>query len=183
MIGLIPACRELSALVTGLTDDELDNPTPCTEYSVRQIVTHLDGGGQAFTAMATRKTDEQPELVVGAEGWRGTFADHLEALGTAWNALDAWQGTSEGAGVELPNEIWGRIALTEVVVHAWDLAKATGRSVELPEETVQACFDHVVGFLDVPVVPELWGPPIEAEPDAPLLDRVVAITGRKPQWG
>jgi uncharacterized protein (TIGR03086 family) len=181
MIDLTPACRELSALVTGLTDDELENPTPCTEYSVSQIVAHLDGGARVFTAMAAKKADEQPELVIGAAGWRGTFADCIEALGAAWNDPGAWQGSSAGAGVELPNETWGKIALTEVVVHAWDLAKATGRSVELPEETVQACFDHVAGFLEAPPVPELWGPPLEAGPDAPLLDQVVAITGRKPQ--
>lgn len=181
MIDLAPACRELSLVVTRLTDDQLENPTPCTEYTVTNLVDHLDLVSRAFTAMARKKADEQPELVIGADGWRDTLTTRLAALGAAWNDPEAWEGTSEGAGVELPNETWGRVALTEVVVHGWDLAKATGRPLELPEETVQACFDHVVGFLEAPPVPELWGPPLEVGQDAPLLDQVVAITGRKPE--
>jgi hypothetical protein len=91
-----------------------------------------------------------------------------------------WAGESDQGGLKLPNETWGRIALTEVVVHGWDLAKATGLPYELPAETVRACYEHVAGFLAQPPVPELWAAPIEVPAEAPLMDRLVGITGRQP---
>ncbi|WP_302563609.1 hypothetical protein [Catellatospora tritici] len=38
----------------------------------------------------------------------------------------------------MTNEMWGRIALTEIGLHGWDLATATGQPFELPEGTLQA---------------------------------------------
>ncbi|MEA2527630.1 MAG: hypothetical protein QOF73_4857, partial [Thermomicrobiales bacterium] len=69
---------------------------------------------------------------------------------------------------------------TEVVVHGWDLAKATGLPFELPEETVLACYEHVAAFLVEPPVPELWGASVEVSAGAPLMDRLVGIAGRRP---
>jgi uncharacterized protein (TIGR03086 family) len=104
----------------------------------------------------------------------------LVVLGEAWSDPAVWQATSDLGGLELPNEEWGKIAFTEVVVHGWDLSKATGLPFELPESTVRDCYEHVSDFLEQPPVPELWGAPVETSPEAPLMDRVVAITGRRP---
>ena len=86
-------------------------------------------------------------------------------------------------GSDLSNETWGRIALTELVVHGWDLAVATGQrideSFDLPEHTLRACLDHVAEFVPDAPFPELWGTPVVVAPDAPLLDRILAITGRR----
>jgi hypothetical protein len=48
----------------------------------------------------------------------------IDVLAAAWQEPSAWQGTTD-LGVTLTNEVWGRIALTEMVVHGWDLATAT----------------------------------------------------------
>jgi uncharacterized protein (TIGR03086 family) len=101
-------------------------------------------------------------------------------LGTAWTDPAAWVGESELAGLGLSKEVWGKIALTEVVVHGWDLSKATGLPFELPDETVRACYEHVAGFLDEPPVAELWGPAVKVPTEAPLMDRLVGIAGRRP---
>jgi uncharacterized protein (TIGR03086 family) len=82
--------------------------------------------------------------------------------------------------VELPNEQWAKITLTELVVHGWDLAKATGQPFDLAEPTLGACYEHVAEFVPNAPVPGLWGPPVQVPGDAPLLDRLVAITGRTP---
>lgn len=131
------------------------------------------GGADAGTAQA---------LVAGdlGEGWRELLGRRLVVMGEAWDDPAAWEGTSDLAGLGLSNEEWGKIALTEVVVHGWDLSKATGLGFELPETTVQDCFEHVSGFLDQPPVPELWGAPVEVPAETPLMDRLVAITGRRP---
>ena len=75
---------------------------------------------------------------------------------------------------------WAKIALTELMVHGWDLARATGQPFDLPEPTLRACLEHVAVFVPAAPLPELWDPPVAVAADAGLLDRIVAITGRTP---
>jgi hypothetical protein len=51
--------------------------------------------------------------------------------------------------------MWGKITLTELVVHGWDIATATGQPFDLPEHTLQACFQHVATFVPNAPVPGL----------------------------
>jgi hypothetical protein len=104
MLDLTPACTVTGALIASLDDAELHLPTPCAEYDVAGLLGHLD--------------------VIAPGG--------LDRLARRWQDPAAWEGSAD-PGVELPNATWGRIALTEVVVHGWDLAlldrvvAATGR--------------------------------------------------------
>lgn len=177
MIDLRPAGQALSVVVEGIADTDLGRRTPCDKYSVGALLQHVDEGARGFAGL-----EEEP-LVPGDDGWRETLARRVDELGNVWADPRAWEGTSELAGLDLSNAEWGRIALTELVVHAWDLARATGQELELPDETVEACYAHVATFLEEPPVPELWGTPVEVPQGARLLDRVVGITGRSPGVG
>ncbi|WP_092529317.1 TIGR03086 family metal-binding protein [Amycolatopsis arida] len=185
MIDLKPACHRMAEVLAGITDDQLTRPTPCTEYTVGDLIDHVDGAAVGFTAVARKEVGEQedpPEPTAAnlGPGWRDAARRHVRTLGEAWDDPAAWRGTATGAGLELPTELWGRIALTEMVVHGWDLARATGQPFDLPEETLRACLDHVSGFVTEAPLPELWNPPVEVPADAPLLDRVVGLAGRTP---
>ncbi|QWF83026.1 TIGR03086 family metal-binding protein [Amycolatopsis sp. CA-230715] len=179
MIDLKPACHRMAELLAGVTDDQLTGPTPCAEYTVADLVTHVDGVAQGFAALARKTGDEQAELAFG-HGWRAETAEHVRVLGEAWDDPAAWEGSTSAGDLEMSNALWGRISLTEMVVHGWDLARATGQPFGLPEETLRACFEHVVEFVPKAPVPELWGTPAETAAGAPLIDRIVAVTGRTP---
>lgn len=175
MIDLHPACRRMTDVLAGIGDDRLDGPTPCADYTVRDLIDHVGMVARGFGAVARKEGDAVPPAVR-----RDGVAQHVADLGDAWDDPAAWQGSSSPGGLELSNELWGRIALTEMVVHGWDLAQATGQPFALPEETLRACLDHVAEFVPNAPVPELWGPAVGVGADAPLLDRIVAITGRTP---
>ncbi|ADB33910.1 hypothetical protein Kfla_4894 [Kribbella flavida DSM 17836] len=179
MIDLGPAGRALVAVVQRIPQEALGGPTPCAEYDVRQLIAHVDDGARGFAGAAGGDGSGEP-LDFAAAGWRETLAVRVERLSTAWARPAAWEGTSDLAGLGLSRAEWGKIALTELVVHGWDLAQATGQDLELPAETTQACYDHVAEFLRQPPVPELWGTPVRVPEDASLLDRLVGITGRSP---
>ncbi|MDL5154416.1 TIGR03086 family metal-binding protein [Actinomycetospora termitidis] len=166
MIDLTSACRSTGALIATLDDADLTRPTPCAEYDVAGLLVHLDlvaGGGVEDTDRA------DPRVGVPVA---------LERLAVAWRDPAAWRGSTT-AGVDLPNATWGRIALTEVVVHGWDLAQATGRTITFDDATLRATLEHVLDFVPRAPLPQLWGTPTALSDDAPLLDRVVAATGRR----
>ena len=178
MIDLKPACYRTATLVVGVADDHLTRPTASTEWTVRDLVDHLDEVSQGFTMLA-RPEGAEPAATDG--DWRAGTAAHIRALAEAWDAPAAWEGRSREAKLDLSNARWGRIALTEMVVHGWELAQATGQSFALPEEaTLFPCLEHLTTFLPKTPVPELWGPAVQVPVDAPLIDRVVAAAGRRP---
>lgn len=167
MIDLKPACTYAASLVGDVRDASLDGPTPCDGYTVRGMIAHLD--------QVARGADAPEPL---GPRWRTEVPERLDALAAGWADPAAWEGVG---GLDLPNATWGRIVLTEMVVHGWDLARATGRPFDLDDgPTLQACLEHVAEFVPNAPVPQLWGPPAVVDEGAPLIDRIVAITGRTP---
>ncbi|MFG1797502.1 TIGR03086 family metal-binding protein [Nocardia sp. NPDC049149] len=181
MIDLKPACDTMIGLLVGTANDQLTNPTPCSEYSVALLIDHVDVVARGFVALARKELDATPEPVEGPDP-RRNIAERLSELGTVWDDPAVWQGsTAAPDGPDLANEVWGKIVLTELVVHGWDLARATGQSFALPDETLRACLEHVAVFVPNAPVPELWGPAVEVSGES-LIDRIVGITGRDPHW-
>jgi uncharacterized protein (TIGR03086 family) len=164
MIDLKPACARMIDLLAGVSDDQRTDPTPCSEFTVAELIDHVDEVARGFAGVA--RTD--------------SIAESLKLLAEVGDDPATWQGSTDAGGLELPNEVWGRIVLTELVVHGWDLAKATNQPFDLPEQTLRACYAHVVDFVPNAPVPSLWGPAVEVPTDAPLLARLVGITGRTP---
>jgi uncharacterized protein (TIGR03086 family) len=180
MIDLKPACEQMTELVSGVENEQLAAPTPCIEYTVGELIDHVDLVVQGATALALG--GELPDAGYShlEPGWQDAVIKHVRALGKAWDDPAAWEGTCNVPGSDLSNTMWGKITLTELVVHGWDLAKASRQPFDLPEKTLLACLDHVSVFVPNAPVPELWGPRVEVPPDASCLDRIVAITGRVP---
>ncbi|QFU86848.1 TIGR03086 family metal-binding protein [Amycolatopsis sp. YIM 10] len=165
-LDLAPACLAMAELIMGTADDQLALPTPCADYTVADLIEHLDGVTGGSAGMES--------------GWRVRLARQLTALRRTWRDPAAWVGTGR---LDLPNRTWGRIVLTELVVHGWDLAVATGQPFDPAAGILRACYDHVAEFVPRAPLPELWGPPVEVPAGAALLDRIVAVTGRSPDWG
>jgi uncharacterized protein (TIGR03086 family) len=185
-IDLAPAAAPLAALVRATDDDGLRAPTPCADWSVADLFDHLDVVAVGSVALARRDDDPGPGTGPSDPGrWkagrREALATRIGAMADAWRDPAAWEGTAGAPGLQLARPTWALIGLTELVVHAWDLARALDRPApELPDETLRACLDHVTEFVPGAPLPELWGDPVTPGVDAGLLDRIVAVTGRTP---
>jgi len=64
--------------------------------------------------------------------------ERLQALAQAWQDPSAWRGTAEVAEVSMPAEQMGLVALDELVMHGWDLARATGQEFTCDAPSAQA---------------------------------------------
>jgi uncharacterized protein (TIGR03086 family) len=189
LLDLEPATRRLAALIEVVPDGPLDRRTPCPAYSLGDLVEHIGGLALAFTAAARKDT-----LDVGDGGpagdasrltadWRTRIPRDLQGLAEAWRDPTAWTGMTRAGGVDLPGEIAGVVALDEVVVHGWDLARAIGQGYDCDPDSLEAVLAFVGPFADQPDAREgLFGPVVEVPTAAPLLDRVIGLTGRDPTW-
>jgi uncharacterized protein (TIGR03086 family) len=184
-----PATSAVATLVAGVRDDQLGDPTPCPAYTVADLLDHMGGFPTAFIA-AARKQRLGPAAAPHADGanldddFRGRIAGDLAELAEAWRDPAAYTGMTQAGPVDLPGEVAALVALDEVVVHGWDLARATGQDYDPGEAAVLACLGFAQSF-EPPGEGDtdgLFGPSVPVPDDAPALDRLAGATGRDPRW-
>src|ERR1700722_14143938 len=190
-VDLAPAARQLGDLVARVTDAELARPTPCPAYTLGDLIEHIGGTALAFTAAARKDTGRRADRAPagGASrlepGWRERIPRDLAVLAAAWSEPGAWTGMTRIAGGEAPADVVGLSAADELIVHGWDLARATGQPYAGDPEALEAARGFLAMFAspDAPAGPDVpFGPARPLADDAPLLDQVLALAGRDLDW-
>ncbi|MFU8850997.1 TIGR03086 family metal-binding protein [Micromonospora sp. SL1-18] len=169
------------AVVQGISDDQLDLPTPCCDYSVRDLLNHLFDVVVNFQALARQQeVDWSAKTDHLTEGWRERFAAETVRLVEAWSDPAALEGVSSGMG--LPQETLGDMALIDLTVHGWDLARATGQRVEVEPTVLAAGHGFMDRMGDTGQRMGAFGEPVPTASEATELDRLLGRTGRNPAW-
>ncbi len=190
-IDLDPAARDLARLARSTPDEALSAPTPCSAYTVADLLDHIGGLARAFTLAATKESLDLPDRRASGDGsrleagWRDRIADDVLALAMAWKDPAAWTGMTKAGPVELPGEVGGQVALEELVVHGWDLAVATGQPFTPTDESLEAAAAFLSTFSGPGTEDQRgdgFGPEIPTTDSAPLLTRVLAMSGRDVAW-
>jgi uncharacterized protein (TIGR03086 family) len=188
MSELTHACQRTADLLANVTDGHLVAPTPCADFAVGDVVHHLGGLALAFAAAARKDRGPltgTPPSVDAAQldsDWRTSYPARLTALAQAWAEPGAWEGMTRIAAMNMPGEAVGLVALTEVVIHGWDLARATEQTYDVDPEIAEAVLANVTEFAAQGPVEGLFGPAVPVADDAPMLDRIIALSGRDPGW-
>jgi uncharacterized protein (TIGR03086 family) len=177
--------------VEGVPEDRLDAPTPCGAYSVGDLLDHLGGTAVAF-AHAAGKTlppgGSQPpsgDAARLADDWRERIPKDLATLATAWRDPSAWTGQTTVGGVDLLGEVAGVVCLDELVIHAWDLARATDQPFDDDPASLEVVHGFVAGLAqpgNEQMRSGIFGPIVTVPDDASLLDRTLGLAGRDPGW-
>lgn len=184
-------------VIAGIRPEQLTDPTPCTDMDVRALLAHVIG---VLGRIAALGNGEDPfavaEIPVVDDRWSDAWRE------SGRGATDAW---SDDAVLERPMALpWiegtGAQVLmsyfSELTVHTWDLATATGQRPDWDDTVVAAAFEGVRQILpaenrralyaeisaargfDEVAVPFADAVPIDE--DAPAIDRLVAWNGRDP---
>jgi uncharacterized protein (TIGR03086 family) len=191
LIDLEIATQRMARLVEGVPEERLDALTPCPAYTVGDLLDHIAGTAVAFTHAAEKTLPpggSQPpsgDAARLAGDWRSQVPKDLAGLAAAWRDPSAWTGSTKVGGVEIPGEVAGVVVLDELVIHGWDLARATGQSFDDDATSL----DVVHGFVSGLAQPGqeqmrsgIFGPIVDVPDDAPLLDRTLGLAGRDPAW-
>jgi uncharacterized protein (TIGR03086 family) len=181
-----PAARALRQVALAVADVRLTDPTPCERWAVGDLLDHIMGLTVAFRATAEKAPAPagrgDPSRANLDPDWRSRLPAQLDELIAAWRKPGAWTGQAAAGGVELPAQIMGVFALNELVVHGWDLARATGQPYQPDRPTLEVVHGLVEQQASAEGTPGLFGPSIPVPADASLLDRVIGLTGRDPRW-
>ena len=184
---LRPAAEAFTALVdplTSSTDPRLERATPCEDWTVRELVTHLVREHLWVPALLAGETIEQvgdrfDGDVLGddpAAAWHAA----IEASLSAWSAVDPDREVDLSSGPTAARE-YAEQMLTDLVVHAWDLARGLGIRPTLPPAAVDATLAIVGPMVSPRGMPGIFEPPVSTG-SSDRVDQLVALTGRDPTW-
>lgn len=168
-------------VVRRITDDQLTAPTPCSEYDVRALAAHLLQvvvGFQALAAKEQADLSSPPPPLTG--DWRERFAEETDRLVRAWEEPGAEEGVSQGMG--LPSRTIGAMGLGDLMVHGWDLARATGQPYELDPALVDVLCAEYAALAPTARRMGVFGEEVPVPADAGPFAALLGLTGRDPAW-
>ncbi len=165
----------LAGVIGGITPDQLDNKTPCSEFSVQGVLEHMTGGATQFAAAFAGDEPGTPDM----SNVLGEIGPALTALFESMHRPGALAGTVNAPFGEVPRETFARFVVLDGLVHGWDMAIATKQPYDPPAALVAA----VEGFAAEAVPPLRDGVTFGAEVEAPAtatpIERLAALTGRQ----
>jgi uncharacterized protein (TIGR03086 family) len=171
----------IEVIVDKIGPEQLDAPTPCSDFTVRGVLEHMIGGVTVFAPAFRGQPAPLPEGDVDPDlpaRWRRSMADLLDAVHTAGAA----ERTIAAPIGEVPGSVFARFVAFDGLVHGWDLAIATGQPYAPADDLVL----EVDTFARQALSPDLRdGDTFAAETEAPAeagpLERLVAFSGRELQ--
>ena len=180
------AAAEMAVLVREVDAARLDAPTPCAGRDVRGLINHLIAWSPLIVAVGRREPvsgppDENADLTAG--DWRGDYLGWLERTTEAWKPEAAWEGVVDLGFAQVPAAVIGGKTLGELVLHGWDLARATGQRLRVSPEVARATRLLVDQTAEETRKLGMYGPPVAVPAEASDLDHALGASGRDPRWG
>jgi len=172
------AASTLAARIAGTTD--WDVPTPVKEWRARDVVQHLIDWFPGFIANGS---DERLDDVDGADpgkAWQSRAAAVQAILDDPARAGSPYKSRMFGT-LRLEDAI-DRFYTPDIVMHTWDLARATGQDDTMPRDEVRGMFAGMSQMADSIRSSGQFGDQQPVDDDAPLQDRFIAFIGRDPGW-
>ena len=173
--------RRLSAgfanRIAAVATDRWTSASPCEGWSARDLVGHVVGTQAMFLGLVQREMPEGPRVeddpaAAWAHASRVVQAD-LDDPDRATFAFTSFFGdTTFEAAID-------RFLNFDLVVHSWDLARATGGDEHIDPADAERVTAGVAAFGDSIRSPQTCGPEIAVAPDADLTTRMLALVGRK----
>lgn len=186
--GFVRALDGFEAVLAGVAPGRWDAPSPCQGWCAADVAGHVIGelrvveayatGGWRTTVWPEDDSAADPRSAAGDDpmaAWRAARADMMAALdaaGLAWPVPLPWGG-------QLPLGEFLERYLSEILVHTWDLAQATGQAAGLDPGLVRDALEPARQSAVVLRLSGDAGPECAVAQDADDLTRLLAIFGRR----
>ncbi len=157
-------------LIRAVPADRRHAPTPCRDWDVDALTGHL------FQVVAA--------LDLAGHG-QPIPAEHWQRRHTGATIAADWAAPPEKVdmgGMVLPGETVVAMLAGDLVLHGWDLARATGQAFAPATAAVRMTYEFVSAFAAQGRGQGLFAEPVPVPDDAPLLDRALGLSGRDPAW-
>jgi uncharacterized protein (TIGR03086 family) len=156
---------------------DLDAATPCEGWQLRELLNHMLAALGRLAAAAEGEAPPPEVDRLGDDCGRSAFAEVRERALAVWRTPGVMERTCALPLGQIPGGTAARLNLVEVVVHGWDVSRATGERAAIPD----ALAEPILEFSRQAVAPargRAFGPDLST--GETLSDRTVSFLGRRP---
>jgi uncharacterized protein (TIGR03086 family) len=166
-------------VLLNVTSDQLSSPTPCPAWDVKALIEHVIAGNQRVVERAGGQVPPLPQDLgaahrASARAAQETFAEPQALTHTYQLPIG-----------ELPGTAFLELRTSDLLVHAWDLAIATGQPTDLDPELAEYVLAFSKQMMSHPGLRGDGRPYGEDQPcggERPAADQVAAFLGRTLSW-
>jgi uncharacterized protein (TIGR03086 family) len=175
------------AIVAAVRKEDFHEPTPCSDWDVSRLLDHLIAdidtfnrvaSGEPLDLLTSIKPDEPENDGRATPDARAAFDGVADRAREIWARPGALEQKYKTSRSELPGAALFNIFLIELLVHGWDLAKATGQPTEMPADLAEAELTFTTAMMKERRMG--FEQPVPVPEDASATDRLVAWLGRAP---
>jgi uncharacterized protein (TIGR03086 family) len=166
------------ATIAAVPPDRWESPSPCQEWTARDVVRHVIDAQNMFLGFVDRELGDIPS--VDEDPLAAWMAASDIVLG---NLEDPEVAAAEYKGFSGPSTFEAGVnqfLCFDLVVHAWDLARAAGLDHHMPAEEIPKIRATAESFGPALRSPQAFGPEVEPPPGADEQARLLAFLGREP---
>ena len=164
--------------VAAVPENRWDNPSPCEEWTARDVVRHVVQTPGMFFGMIGREYPEPPSVDDDPDGAVAAARDAMQrALDDPAIATTEFDGFFGRTSFERAVD---RFVNFDLAVHRWDLARATGLDETMPPDEVARLSEEAAGFGPEARAPGVFGPEVDVPPDADPQTTLLGQLGRRP---
>jgi uncharacterized protein (TIGR03086 family) len=165
-------------VIAGVRPEQLDDPTPCEKWTVRDLLEHMIGVVDGMGASVSGAAPDRP-FELGPDP-AAQFRQASAATLAAWRTQGKLDEMIDGGPGPMPGQVLAGINLLDTATHTWDLATATGQPPSLPEGVAAAALDASHQIVGPEIRAGRFGPEVTADDGAGPTERLVAFLGRRP---
>lgn len=166
----------------GLTD--WDSPTPCADWTVRDLVNHIVGEQLWVPDMLAGRTIAEVGDKFDGDQLRDdplrAWAAASSTARAAWLRPGAVDQTVHLSYSDVRAEEYGWQMTTDLAVHGWDLATALGADAGVPDELASALLAYIEPQIELWSGSSMFANPVPVPDDATSPTRLIALLGRQP---
>jgi uncharacterized protein (TIGR03086 family) len=180
------AADEAARVVGGVRSDQLSAATPCTEWDLAILLNHTILW-TAYSAERRARDEQVPDELMNKDfvaepGYAADYAAQLDKAVAAWSDPAAWERNLNVMGTPTPTADVAALLIAEMVLHGWDVAKASGQSYSARDDVAGAVFAAVEANAELFRQYQGFAGPVPVPASASVLDQALARSGRDPEW-
>ena len=181
------ATQYILPILRGIKPEQLANATPCSEWNVQSLINHQikvadylhtvigESGSLDYTSMFS---------VAGplpSEGAEAAFAASSKRVLSALaipGAVDKVVETGMPSGA-IPAGMFAMFPFMDIVVHQWDLAKATNQNTSMDSSLAEAAYNILAPAVEGARKGGAFGPEVQVPINASIQDKLLGLSGRQ----
>lgn len=183
------ASSHAKSVLAGVKQEQLSSATPCSEWTVRDLINHLISGAENARAALTGHPEQ---IKFGSSDSSYSSENDITRLSAGYNlrvseAIEAaakpgaMEFTMPGPAGDMTSGQFLAATFMDQLIHSWDLAKASGQNARLDPDLTEMCYQMCVpGMADMGRNMGVVGPAVPVADSASTQDKLMAYMGRQP---